>query len=55
MSTDRPRVDRTREQLARRDAAAENAPDPPAEPTREEIDERERAVRAEERRRSSDR
>ncbi|MEP6953861.1 MAG: hypothetical protein ABI950_07365 [Solirubrobacteraceae bacterium] len=53
MTSDGPGVDRIREQLARRDAAAEDAPDPPAEPPREELDERERAVR-DERRRSSD-
>jgi hypothetical protein len=46
MSTDGPRVDRAREQLARRDANAEDAPDR-AEPPREEIDEQERAVRDE--------
>ena len=44
MSTDGPGVDRAREQLARRDANAEDAPDPPA-PRRGEIDEQERAVR----------
>ena len=46
MTTDGPGVDRAREQLARRDANAEDAPDPP-EPRREDIDEQERAVRDE--------
>ena len=43
MSTDGPGIDRAREQLARRDANAEDAPDPP-DP---KIDEQERAVRDE--------
>ena len=46
MSIDGPGIDRAREQLARRDANAEDAPDPP-DPQREEIDEQERAVRDE--------
>jgi hypothetical protein len=46
MSTDGPRIERAREQLARRDANAEDAPEPSA-PPREEIDEQARAVRDE--------
>ena len=46
MNTDGPGVDRAREQLARRDANAEDAPTPPEAP-RAEIDEQERAVRDE--------
>jgi hypothetical protein len=54
METDGPGVDRTREQLARRDANAEEAPAPAADPPREEIDEQERAVRDERRRADHD-
>jgi hypothetical protein len=50
MTTDGPSVDRIREQLARRDSAAQDTPTPPAEAPREEIDEQERAVRDERRR-----
>ena len=46
MTTDGPGVDRTREQLARRDANAEDAPTP-SDPGRAELDEQERAVREE--------
>ncbi|MDP9344391.1 MAG: hypothetical protein M3P44_01460 [Actinomycetota bacterium] len=47
MTTDRTSVDRAREQLARRDANAEDTPTAPPAPPREEIDEQERAVRDE--------
>lgn len=53
MSTDGPRVDRAREQLARRDANAQDAPAPSDAP-REEIDEQERAVRDEHGRKDRD-
>lgn len=46
MSSDGPGIERAREQLARRDKNAEDAPEPSA-PPREEIDEQERAVREE--------
>ena len=46
MSPNGPSVDRAREQLARRDANAQDAPAPP-DPRREPIDEQERAVRDE--------
>jgi hypothetical protein len=46
MSTDGPGIDRAREQLARRDANAEDAPTP-SDAQREKIDEQERAVRDE--------
>jgi hypothetical protein len=53
MSTDGPGIDRAREQLARRDENAEDAPTRSDAP-REEIDEQERAVRDERGRKDRD-